>query len=177
MIDDVKIRTVFQYRVPKTSYIVELSLYRHCDGQTGEETTGNFGMSFFSDDWDFRMGHRHDVPYDWQPGADLKEFSLTTPKTNAFNEFLAKVKDVQALLGSVLSWVQIVREVEQLEIMNDFELCWVNSNFTYFVGTSGINLVYTEFLTFRLGARRRNWCWGLSAAILRQIVRSNPFSG
>jgi len=103
-VGEVFIRSVVQFQLTDTSYVVEIATYRIWEGNYAKvEPTSRCGVSFRDMAWDDNMapviGLNHGRSWD----SEFEVFFPDQPGTRSgFLEFLGKVREVQKFLGSAM---------------------------------------------------------------------------
>ncbi len=98
VVNEACIRSVLQYMLQGTSYVVEVTIYRRLDVR-GAVTSTDCAISLYDVDWDHLMG-----PEGVTEEREWKEdlfFKNTSTSETGISDFQAKVRTVQHILGSL----------------------------------------------------------------------------
>jgi hypothetical protein len=105
-IEEFWMRSVLQYRLTGTSYIIEVAIYRgwRNGGMNGKLST-EFQISFYHADWGFLTVPEESVTShrDW---VWKSFFPANSASGNGFDDFLASTRTVQSFLSSLYGITQ-----------------------------------------------------------------------
>lgn len=103
-------KSVFQYQLTGTSYIIEVAIYRGWrNGDLNNKLSTEFQISFYHADWDFLTVPEQCVTSqrDWVWDSF---FPANSASGNGFGDFLSSIRTVQSFLGGLYSKTQNAHE-------------------------------------------------------------------